>query len=244
MNLALTIDLFCGGPGSGCNPEVGKCGRPSLGEYNISEKKFTVLNKDQIRVPDFNPLATAAEIWSGNGFRTMRMVLAERAGTPIYMKPADSEKQTPEYKEATLKYALLLVDKLNKAPVVDQSLYRGISVTKSFQSVDKTIKEVESLFKPGTEFDEPLASFSKDRSVAEDFAAAGDVSVVFVMEKGKGLDVSKIAGRYNPVNASEQEVISGGRFKVTQAKKRRGYHESELLEVRLQQLDTFDVSMK
>jgi hypothetical protein len=29
MNLAVTISIYAGGPGSGCNPEVGKCGRPS-----------------------------------------------------------------------------------------------------------------------------------------------------------------------------------------------------------------------
>lgn len=29
MNLAATIELFGGGPGSGCNPEKGKCGRPA-----------------------------------------------------------------------------------------------------------------------------------------------------------------------------------------------------------------------
>lgn len=27
MNLASTISIYAGGPGSGCNPEVGKCGR-------------------------------------------------------------------------------------------------------------------------------------------------------------------------------------------------------------------------
>lgn len=31
MNLASTIEIYSGGPGSGCNPAVGKCGRPSLG---------------------------------------------------------------------------------------------------------------------------------------------------------------------------------------------------------------------
>ncbi len=34
MNLAATISLYGGGPGSGCNPEVGKCGRPSLGNWD------------------------------------------------------------------------------------------------------------------------------------------------------------------------------------------------------------------
>ena len=29
MNLATVIELYAGGPGSGCNPEVGKCGRPA-----------------------------------------------------------------------------------------------------------------------------------------------------------------------------------------------------------------------
>lgn len=38
MNLAATITVYGGGPGSGCNPEVGKCGRPSLGRWNGVEQ--------------------------------------------------------------------------------------------------------------------------------------------------------------------------------------------------------------
>lgn len=30
MKLKSTIELYAGGPGSGCNPKVGKCGRPEL----------------------------------------------------------------------------------------------------------------------------------------------------------------------------------------------------------------------
>src|SRR5438309_4808215 len=29
MNLQATIELYGGGPGSGCNPDVGRCGRPT-----------------------------------------------------------------------------------------------------------------------------------------------------------------------------------------------------------------------
>ncbi len=32
MNLLQYVDIQAGGPGSGCNPEVGVCGRPSKGE--------------------------------------------------------------------------------------------------------------------------------------------------------------------------------------------------------------------
>jgi hypothetical protein len=35
LNLAATIALHAGGPGSGCNPEVGKCGRPATGRAEI-----------------------------------------------------------------------------------------------------------------------------------------------------------------------------------------------------------------
>lgn len=31
MNLATTITMYGGGPGSGCNPEAGRCGRPAEG---------------------------------------------------------------------------------------------------------------------------------------------------------------------------------------------------------------------
>lgn len=40
MNLGATIELvYSGGPGSGCNPEVGKCGRPASG-LNSPEEFF------------------------------------------------------------------------------------------------------------------------------------------------------------------------------------------------------------
>lgn len=51
MNLASTIALHGGGPGSGCNPEKGKCGRPSGTGVTTSEKDF---------VHDF------ADHWSGD----------------------------------------------------------------------------------------------------------------------------------------------------------------------------------
>jgi hypothetical protein len=35
MNLFSTLSLYGGGPGSGCNPAVGKCGRPPRGAYEL-----------------------------------------------------------------------------------------------------------------------------------------------------------------------------------------------------------------
>lgn len=46
MNLKQTIDIYGGGPGSGCNPEVGKCGRPlgsGKGGSNYLMESFDVL---------------------------------------------------------------------------------------------------------------------------------------------------------------------------------------------------------
>jgi hypothetical protein len=39
MNLSSTLMLYAGGPGSGCNPEKGKCGRPSS-RLDIKELKI------------------------------------------------------------------------------------------------------------------------------------------------------------------------------------------------------------
>lgn len=38
MNLVAAISIYAGGPGSGCNPDKGKCGRPSTGR--VSNKKW------------------------------------------------------------------------------------------------------------------------------------------------------------------------------------------------------------
>ncbi len=39
MNISSTISLYGGGPGSGCNPEVGKCGRPETEGYHGTSPK-------------------------------------------------------------------------------------------------------------------------------------------------------------------------------------------------------------
>lgn len=38
MNLSLSIDIFAGGPGSGCNPRKGSCGRPKTKDAEKSKK--------------------------------------------------------------------------------------------------------------------------------------------------------------------------------------------------------------
>jgi hypothetical protein len=42
VNLAATIEIYGGGPGSGCNPEAGKCGRhgESSGPYTTKKEAF------------------------------------------------------------------------------------------------------------------------------------------------------------------------------------------------------------
>lgn len=41
MNLQSTIDIYAGGPGSGCNPEAGHCGRPSSADAYIDSYRQT-----------------------------------------------------------------------------------------------------------------------------------------------------------------------------------------------------------
>ena len=45
------LDIYAGGPGSGCNPEVGKCGRPSMGmKYSPETKSWHTQGGE--RMPD------------------------------------------------------------------------------------------------------------------------------------------------------------------------------------------------
>lgn len=76
MNLAATIELHAGGPGSGCNPAAGHCGRPGLSEDQ--NKKFPNLGgkiPDAGHIPDEGQFAavrtTDGQIfadpnWQGN----------------------------------------------------------------------------------------------------------------------------------------------------------------------------------
>jgi predicted ABC-type ATPase len=45
MNLAAAIELYSGGPGSGCNPAVGNCGRKSAGSEGVSFKNIQAPTK-------------------------------------------------------------------------------------------------------------------------------------------------------------------------------------------------------
>lgn len=46
MNLWDTIELLGGGPGSGCNPDVGRCGRPPLqGKLNYQGLRISIENR-------------------------------------------------------------------------------------------------------------------------------------------------------------------------------------------------------
>lgn len=130
-------------------------------------------------------------------------------------------------------YALLLG--LRDGERVDQTLYRGTSITDA-EAFAMTLRE-------GQTFDMPLASFANHRGHAERFGT----DVVFVLQKG-----SRAVGGGDmgpPPNISEdhpdywdivesgeyQEMISGGRFRITGVRKNpKGYS------VLLRQLAVFD----
>lgn len=52
MRLKSTIILYAGGPGSGCNPKVGKCGRPSTGTKDESEGFFSPNTSENMKFED------------------------------------------------------------------------------------------------------------------------------------------------------------------------------------------------
>ena len=53
MNIVLLLELYAGGPGSGCNPEAGKCGRPSTG---ITPP---LSDRAQRAIESYNPVTSA-----------------------------------------------------------------------------------------------------------------------------------------------------------------------------------------
>lgn len=61
MNLAATLSLYAGGPGSGCNPAAGKCGRPSdvisdVNDIKDQHKATATLaeRSGRVRIKDLN----------------------------------------------------------------------------------------------------------------------------------------------------------------------------------------------
>ena len=52
MNLAAAISLYSGGPGSGCNPAVGHCGRPRLKGHGPGVPWFRKVQRDAHKEED------------------------------------------------------------------------------------------------------------------------------------------------------------------------------------------------
>src|SRR3970282_2268848 len=121
MNLRETIDLYLGGPGSGCNPDGGKCGRPSIGVKRDLSESFDYQKKDYQR---------AVRLWTGKRYSNIRKSLSR-------IKTGEKVRFSED-----LRAARVLLEKLEKAPVFKRDLYRGIGVP-------RPIDEVESLFTVG-----------------------------------------------------------------------------------------------
>lgn len=210
-------EMEAGGPGSGCNPEKGKCGRPA---------------EDKDKDPDAErekgeALMNALEDWQA-GSHYIRLA----AKDIISGKDTNEGVTNIKYNVDAAKDAQALLDGIREGTTINQPIYRGVSV------MDKT-SEYLSL-KEGDEFQLPLQSFTKNLGVAHGFSigkAQGDSHVIFQVDPGaQVLDLSKAIGEnvYHEV-----EVITNGRFKVTGVEDVQSYGPEPFHVVHAQHLGIF-----
>lgn len=210
----LPKEMNAGGPGSGCNPEVGKCGRP---EGN---------GEDSGDDPDYDKAETFIEAirdWQ-KGSHYIRAAAKEliTGNTSNVNYSKDAEKD-----------ALALLDGIRHGDTFNKSLFRGVSV----KADDKDNPFLK--LKTGDEFQLPMQSFSTNIGVAHAFSIGhqqGDTHVVFQVDgTSRGVDVGKAVGE--GVYA-ENEVILNGRFKVGNVEDVHGYGPEPFHVVHVNQLGT------
>lgn len=207
-------ELEAGGPGSGCNPEVGKCGRPSQEDQDAEREKGEAL-------------MNALKDWQA-GSHYIRLA----AKDVLQNKDTDEGVRNLKYNVDAVKDAKALLDEIRNGTTMTQAIYRGVSV------MDKT--DAMLALKEGDEFQLPMQSFTKNVGVAHGFAIGktqGDTHVIFQVDPGaKVLDLSKEIGEevYHEV-----EVITNGKFKVTGVEDVKSYGPEPYHVVHVQHMGVF-----
>lgn len=94
MNLGTTISIFAGGPGSGCNPAVGKCGRSVTLYHGTSSIHVNSIRKNGIQ-PDKggaegDPVSKTGHVYLSHEKESAKMWARFRAanvgGKPVVLK--------------------------------------------------------------------------------------------------------------------------------------------------------------
>lgn len=185
-------ELLSGGPGSGCNPDVGKCGRPG-GDTQSDDSNFdeqaAYAEKDAVEEWMVHPGLIRPEIENiiVNG-----------------MKP---DIHTP---------AGALLDAIRNGDTFKDSLWRGVHAHSP-----EDIQRVDSFKKmtPGTEFQMLMPqSFTTDGEIAKTFMSytkEPNGRLLFQVESGaRGLNLAKVDSEYSGI-LQEKEVLTNGRFQVS-----------------------------
>ena len=214
MNLQSYIEIYGGGPGSGCNPDAGHCGRPpGSGEGQIRDEEMaslvTALNANHFTSFDmkqgaleelkqhtdkalFWKLASAVRMFTENGTKKIRQETLDC----LQQRDCKEDGKT-------------ILTALQNAPEIEYTLYRGMVV-------DDETYEAFRMMPVGHEMDVPLSSSSSERHIAEAFVSQPMFplqrkgTIMFEIENAKG-----VSARLLSSFPTEKEVIIGGRFTVT-----------------------------
>lgn len=154
------------------------------------------------------------------GKGSKRLIGAELATGARY--EVDANRKTYEHAHAVM-------SELAKAPAPASqgSVYRGLSLPRdAFEHI-----------KPGSTFDgRDIASFSSERGDAKDFAfrnmkSGHDVPVYLHLEKPKrGTNIGRLSAYQ-----TEEEFVTGGKFKIVSVEKEHTFSGREIYEVRVTQ---------
>lgn len=191
MRLESTLSIYGGGPGSGCNPEVGKCGRPESKAVNLSEDQKKAVytyagpgfSGDKGFTTDYKNVN--AELRKYDGYERL-------LNKPVYTEQQKSKKET----------LIKTIQNLDSAVALhviphDMEVFRGMDV--------KTRKSLLDDLKPGDTFkDQAFLSTTTVKAHAEEFAGS---SVVMKIKLAQGSVGMVVPAELSKGNVSENEVL-------------------------------------
>jgi GNAT superfamily N-acetyltransferase len=131
----MTISIYAGGPGSGCNPAAGRCGRREGGEQKVAQYLKSLSRKgfrSELR-KNIQEIDSETLIWPGEAHKVVAFFRGERVG-----KAGISEKDTPNGKVWTILLMRAKESLVGKGfgkyiygAVLQQAVKQGVSVVQS-----------------------------------------------------------------------------------------------------------------
>lgn len=190
MNLGTVIEITGGGPGSGCNPKVGKCGRSS--GWRPSEAAQIKADAYRVIYEQYGQLShTQINEW-----------LREGRPTPKYPAQQDAE------------YFVGKIEKAFNTPGAHEVLRQPMRVYRGIDSLKVYNKFNRGNWKGKTFTDKGIMSTSKSYDIAEKAVDLDEKGVVLQIEMPKG--TSYLHGR---ADEKELIFAPGMRLKVDRVEK-------------------------